>query len=66
MKESTAGVLAYVIMIVVIFVLTIAASAYSCEQKSISFDEHRFGIFAGCMVKHEGRWIPLENIRGFD
>jgi hypothetical protein len=36
-----------------------------CNQKSISFEAHKFGIFSGCMVKHQGKWIPLENIRGF-
>jgi hypothetical protein len=37
-----------------------------CESQSISFEDSRFGIIQGCMVKHEGKWLPLENIRGFD
>ena len=38
----------------------------SCDRKSISFEGHDFGMIQGCMVKHKGRWLPLENIRGFD
>jgi hypothetical protein len=37
-----------------------------CESQSISFEDRRYGIIQGCMVKHEGKWLPLENIRGFD
>ena len=37
-----------------------------CEEKSISFEDHRYSVLAGCMVKHDGKWLPLENIRGFD
>ena len=37
-----------------------------CEEKAISFEDHRYSVLAGCMVKHDGKWLPLENIRGFD
>lgn len=40
--------------------------AHTCTVKSVSFEQHRYDIFAGCMVQHEGRWLPLENIRGFN
>ncbi len=37
-----------------------------CGHQAVSFEEHHWGIVSGCMVKHNGRWIPLDNIRGFD
>jgi len=38
----------------------------SCMAKTISFKESKFDPISGCMVLHNGRWLPLENIRGFD
>jgi len=38
----------------------------SCKEKSVSFESYRHSFSAGCMVKHKGKWLPLENIRGFD
>lgn len=37
-----------------------------CDVKAQSFDQHKWSIIGGCMVQHNGRWLPLENIRGFD
>lgn len=55
------------ISFIVIFVAgMIMYSQLSCEAKAISFEEHKFKIIGGCMVKHKGKWLPLENIRGFD
>lgn len=55
------------------FVFTIATIGFAilfevtaCRQKSVSFEKSSWGIFSGCMVKHNDRWIPLDNIRGFD
>lgn len=41
-------------------------SRASCQQRTVSFEDSDYGIIMGCMVKHNGRWLPLENIRGFD
>lgn len=38
----------------------------ACEEKSISFEASRYQLISGCMVKHNGKWLPLDNIRGFD
>jgi len=38
----------------------------SCSQKAVGFEQHDYGFFKGCMVKHKGKWLPIENIRGFD
>lgn len=37
---------------------------FSCTQSAQAFD-NKYNIIAGCMVKHEDKWLPLENIRGF-
>jgi hypothetical protein len=41
-------------------------SARGCEQRAVSFAEHRWGYLSGCMVLHNGKWLPLDIIRGFD
>jgi len=69
MKQSTKDEYTATLFIIA-FILLIAVCVYffkqeACNQKSISFEDHRFGIFSGCIVKHQGKWIPLENIRGF-
>lgn len=38
----------------------------SCHAKARSFEDVSYGFIQGCMVKHNGRWLPLDNIRGFD
>ncbi len=38
----------------------------SCEAKAKSFVSVDWGPVQGCMVLHRGRWLPLENIRGFE
>ncbi len=57
-------------LIIILTLIVIPVGLYfikqeRCEQKSISFEEHKYGFFSGCMVKHNGLWLPLENIRGF-
>lgn len=52
---------AILIAVGIVFILGI-----KCENQSISFEAHKYKIIGGCMVKHEGKWLPLENIRGFD
>lgn len=42
------------------------ASSITCKQQTESFDDSKYGFFSGCMVVHQGRWLPLNNIRGFD
>ena len=56
----------YGVAIIAIFVFMLVFRHVQCTSKSISFPEHEFSITGGCMVKHNGRWLPLENIRGFE
>ena len=41
-------------------------SENSCHVKGQSFDQVNYSFIGGCMVKHKGKWLPLDNIRGFD
>ncbi len=38
----------------------------SCKARGVSFDDVEFTLVGGCMVRHQGKWLPLDNIRGFD
>ena len=40
--------------------------ATSCHTKGESFEAVKYHLVGGCMVKHKGKWLPIENIRGFD
>lgn len=62
MKE----ILGFVIIIVCLIYAAIHLDSVSCTQKAVSFEDYQYGVFSGCMVKHKGMWLPLENIRGFD
>jgi hypothetical protein len=35
----------------------------SCERKTVAFEEHRFSLAGGCMVKYDGKFYPIKNIR---
>ena len=39
--------------------------SYKCDARAVSFDDSEYKFIAGCMAKRNGKWIPLENIRGF-
>ncbi len=62
MKE----VIAFVFIIICVIFGTYKLAESECEVKSQSFTERNFTFVGGCMVKHKGMWLPLENIRGFD
>lgn len=53
-------------IIVLIVLAAVWMSEKSCLTKGRSFDGVEYTIIGGCMVNHKGRWLPLDNIRGFD
>ena len=53
------------VILAILFGIKLAVNSYQCSQRAVSFDDSEFKVFAGCMVKRDGKWIPLENIRGF-
>jgi len=55
------GALIAMLLVSLYFILS-----HVCTKKSVSFEDHYFGFFEGCMVLHKERFLPLENIRGFD
>lgn len=59
------------ILLIILTFVGLSSLAYigeskACDTKAQSFEDHRFHFFGGCMVKHNDRWIPLDNIRGED
>jgi hypothetical protein len=58
--------LAALLVVVLMFGGVIWMASVSCKAKAVSFDSYSFGPIQGCMVLHNDRWLPLENIRGFD
>lgn len=58
--------LCLILLFIFIYGIDILANAHACKAKSVSFDNHNYGPIQGCLVLHNGRWLPLENIRGFD
>ena len=55
-----------VVICIVVAVGSYWASCISCSQRGESFEDSNYGVYSGCMVKHKGKWLPLDNIRGFD
>jgi hypothetical protein len=48
------------------FIGMFVIDAQACHIKGQSFDDSEYHFIGGCMVEHEGKWLPLENIRGFN
>ena len=55
-----------ILTICAVVVLKIWFGVMQCDARGQGFEDNKYGLMSGCMVKHEGRWLPLENIRGFD
>lgn len=56
----------FIVLAVFLFLGGLWIDSESCKAKAISFQAYTYGPIQGCMVKHKDRWLPLENIRGFD
>lgn len=37
------------------------SKAEACRNKTTSFEDSKYYRKGGCMIKHKGKWIPLEN-----
>lgn len=33
-----------------------------CEVKGESFESVKYSFAGGCIVKHKGKWLPLDNL----
>lgn len=50
----------------IIFFITLGGyfiEVQTCKVKAQSFNHHEYKIIGGCMVEHEGKMVPLENVR---
>lgn len=63
-KEIIAGAIITLIAVAIIALPIYWVAKYSCEQhwRDAGF-ESRFGVFAGCQLYVDGRWIPSEVYR---
>ncbi len=69
MRMLQSEIATLVISIGLVLVVGVGAfyiSKVACIEKTVSFPESKFTMLGGCMVKHKNRWLPLDNIRGFD
>lgn len=66
MKEETKLIIIMFIGLAAMFMGGYLWSKAGCESKGRSFEGVEYSITGGCMVKHQGKWLPLENIRGFN
>ena len=56
-----------VVMLVLAFVAIYLLSTWSCSAKADAMQlPHDYAVLQGCMIKVEGRWIPLESYRTVD
>ena len=65
-KTDFYEVLIVLTVIAVIIIAGVALSSASCKTRGQSFDDVEYSVIGGCMVKHHDKWLPIDNIRGFD
>lgn len=66
LRELLPIVLTALVLFSIVVIPSYFLKSIACSQKATSFEDHKFGVLSGCMVKHNGKWLPLDNIRGFD
>ena len=54
------------VILTVIVSFALITEYIACNSRARSFTDSEWGPIQGCMVLHNDRWLPLENIRGFD
>lgn len=59
MKETLIIVLGILFVVIGMIAIGIALDAMSCSARFASF-EHKYGIFSGCLIKVNEKWIPDE------
>lgn len=61
--EEYLVLLGIVAALVLIFGALIAVDAAACNRRYASYGETSYGVIQGCMVKHNGKWVPSDAIR---
>lgn len=68
MFREMAGLIGYFVILlgaIIIIAMSISHTVgyVKCtSQAQIMEIEYRYSVFAGCMVKFSGRWMPMENV----
>ena len=57
---------AVMLLAVVLVLLTHPLSVRNCEVQGQSFEAAEYSFFGGCMVMHNGKWVPLKYWRAVD
>lgn len=60
MKEFLITTFAIIILLGLSLGLTLIGSRISCQNKYADFP-NRFGIWTGCQIKPDDKWIPAES-----
>ena len=66
MRENLIALMMFLLVCVFLCFIVFTLDKAKCTAKAESFDAVKHSFIGGCMVKHKGRWLPLENIRGFE
>ena len=57
---------AAIAILVIIGSFALITEYIACDSRARSFTDSEWGPIQGCMVLHNDRWLPLENMGGFD
>lgn len=66
MKDIILALLITLLILTLMFTGVYWFKSERCEAQGVSFQDSNFSILGSCMVNHNGKWLPLDNIRGFD
>lgn len=60
------GIVVFIVAIILPALAFLASPSYqseACSDKAESFEGSSYTFKTGCMVKHNGSWVPLDIIR---
>lgn len=64
MKKDILIIVSMVITVMIILTATAFLQKKACEVRAVSFNDYEWSLLAGCMVKFQNTWMPIENVRG--
>ena len=52
-----------IVLAAFMFTFVYIVNGQSCESRTRGFQDSEYTFLAGCMVRYDGTWVPLENWR---